>query len=107
MIRELQDHFRPPLSVRRHWPAFPNASATYISSDLNQRLPEGGFAEANVQFGIEIDVAAFDEVEGELTHSVAPSDVSDGLTTEPGEGWMVPVPTQTVLIAIITDTVEV
>jgi len=56
----LQDHFRPPLSVRRQWHAFHNAWATYISSDLNQRLPEGYFAEANVQFGIEIDVAAFD-----------------------------------------------
>ena len=57
----LQDHFRPPLSIRRHWHAFHNAWATYISSDLNQRLPEGYFAEANVQFGIEIDVATFEE----------------------------------------------
>lgn len=57
----LKDHFQPPLSVHRHWHAFHNAWATYISSDLNQRLPEGYFAEANVQFGIEIDVAAFEE----------------------------------------------
>src|SRR5918992_258239 len=57
----LQDHFHPPLSVRRHWHAFHNAWATYIASDLNQRLPEGYFAEPNVQFGIEIDVAAFEE----------------------------------------------
>jgi hypothetical protein len=49
LIMALQDHFRPPLSVRRHWHAFHNAWATYISSDLNQRLPEGYFAEANVQ----------------------------------------------------------
>jgi hypothetical protein len=63
----LQDHFHPPLSIRRHWHAFHNAWATYIASDLNRRLPEGYFAEPNVQFGIEIDVAAFEaaeEVEG-------------------------------------------
>ncbi|MEB3180621.1 MAG: DUF4058 family protein [Nostocaceae cyanobacterium] len=57
----LQDHFHPPLSVRRHWQAFHNAWATYIASDLNAKLPEGYFAEPNVQFGIEIDVAAFEE----------------------------------------------
>src|SRR3954469_25029399 len=57
----LQDHFRPPLSLRRHWHAFHNSWATYISSYLNERLPAGYFAEANVQFGVEIDVAAFEE----------------------------------------------
>jgi hypothetical protein len=57
----LQDHFRPPLSLRRHWHAFHNAWATYIASDLNSKLPEGYFAEPNVQFGIEIDVATFEE----------------------------------------------
>jgi hypothetical protein len=60
----LQDHFHPPLSTRRHWHAFHNAWATYIASDLNARLPEGYFAEPNVQFGIEIDVAAFEEPDG-------------------------------------------
>src|SRR5207237_2747385 len=48
----LQDHFHPPLSLRRHWHAFHNAWATYLSSDLNRQLPEGYFAEPNVQFGI-------------------------------------------------------
>ena len=57
----LLDHFRPPLSDRRHWHAFHNSWATYLSSQLNSLLPEGYFAEANVQFGIEIDVAAFEE----------------------------------------------
>jgi hypothetical protein len=51
-----QDHFRPPLSARRHWHAFHNAWATYLASHLNETLPEGYFAEPNVQFGIEIDV---------------------------------------------------
>ncbi|MEQ9369007.1 MAG: hypothetical protein RIG63_08235 [Coleofasciculus chthonoplastes F3-SA18-01] len=58
----LLDHFHPPLSNRRHWHAFHNAWATYIASDLNRQLPEGYFAEPNVQFGIEIDVAAFKEI---------------------------------------------
>ncbi len=57
----LLDPFHPPLSERRHWHSFHNAWATYLSSQLNALLPEGYFAEANVQFGIEIDVAAFAE----------------------------------------------
>jgi hypothetical protein len=57
----LLDHFHPPLSERRHWHAFHNSWATYISSQLNALLPEGYFAEANVQYGVEIDVAAFEE----------------------------------------------
>src|SRR5437773_1619937 len=73
-IMALQDHFRPPLSMRRHWHAFHNAWATYIASDLNQQLPEGYFAEANVQFGIEIDVAAFEEIGREATHHASPRD---------------------------------
>jgi hypothetical protein len=63
----LLDHFRPPLSSRRHWHAFHNAWATYLATDLNQKLPEGFFAEPNVQFGIEIDVATFD-IKSELTN---------------------------------------
>lgn len=55
----LLDHFRPPLAGRRHWHSFHNTWASNISAMLNQRLPAGYFAEPNVQFGIEIDVAAF------------------------------------------------
>ncbi len=57
----LFDHFHIPLATKRHWHSFHNAWATYIAEDLNQRLPVGYFAESNVQFGIEIDVAAFEE----------------------------------------------
>ncbi|HTU91594.1 MAG TPA: DUF4058 domain-containing protein [Gemmataceae bacterium] len=57
----LLDHFHPPLSERRHWHSFHNSWATYLSSQLNSLLPCGYFAEANVQFGVEIDVAAFEE----------------------------------------------
>jgi hypothetical protein len=57
----LLDHFRPPLSEMRHWHSFHNSWATYLSSQFNARLPAGYFAEANVQYGIEIDVATFAE----------------------------------------------
>lgn len=103
----LQDHFRPPLSVRRHRHAFHNAWATYISSDLNQRLPEGYFAEANVQFGIEIDVATFEEAGPEATRNASPCDGIDYPPTESSTGWPVPAPTHTIPMAILTDTVEV
>lgn len=46
----LLDHFRPPLSELRHWHSFHNSWATYLSSSLNSLLPEGYFAEINVQF---------------------------------------------------------
>jgi hypothetical protein len=57
----LLDHFHPPLSERRHWHSFHNSWATYLSSQLNALLPAGYFAEVNVQFGVEIDVAALQE----------------------------------------------
>jgi hypothetical protein len=95
----LQDHFGTPLGTRRHWHAFHNAWATYISSDLNARLPEGYFAEPNVQFGIEIDVAAFEEADRSpsSTWPVGPAPC----------GWNAPAPTQTIPLPIITDVVEV
>ncbi len=92
MSLSLLDHFHPPLSERRHWHSFHNAWATYLSSDLNQRLPEGWFAEANVQFGIEIDVAAFEEGD-EPARSAPPC--------TPGS------PTSIVPFAAATDVVEV
>lgn len=103
----LQDHFRPPLSVRRHWHAFHNAWATYLASDLNRRLPEGYFAEANVQFGIEIDVATFEEAG---RGAAAASDSGNGADLQPAAGaggWTAPPPTLTIPLSIVSDTVEV
>ena len=94
----LQDHFHAPLSVRRHWHAFHNAWATYIASDLNQRLPEGYFAEPNVQFGIEIDVATFEEAQDQ------------GVVKFPGSpysAWTPPAPTQTLPFEPASETVEI
>jgi hypothetical protein len=99
----LQDHFRPPLSIRRHWHAFHNAWATYLASDLNQRLPEGYFAEPNVQFGIEIDVATFEET----IHDARRSDGTILSSVSLQEVWTASAPTLTIPIAIIDDVVEV
>ena len=89
----LQDHFAPPLGVRRHWHAFHNAWSTYLAAQLNQELPQGYFAETNVQFGIEIDVATFEEVD---------------LQKRPqGGGWTAPAPTLTVPVNLTSDIVEV
>ena len=82
----LLDHFRSPLSVRRHWHSFHNAWATYLAEDLNQRLPQGYFAESNVQFGIEIDMAAFEEAD------LLPADSSELFAS----GWHPSPPTQVV-----------
>lgn len=99
----LQDHFHPPLSVRRHWHAFHNAWATYIASDLNAKLPSSYFAEPNVQFGIEIDVAAFEE-------SLPEVEYEGGVIRFPTDfqnNWMPPPPAQTVPFLPTTETVEV
>jgi hypothetical protein len=87
----LLDHFHPPLSERRHWHAFYNSWATYLSSQLNAVLPEGYFAEANVQFGIEIDVAAFEEYP----------------TCPPQAAWSPPPPVASFPLALPAAVVEV
>ncbi len=92
----LKDHFHPPLAPHRHWHSFHNAWATFIASDLNRRLPEGWFAEPNVQFGIEIDVAAFDDREPK-----------DSLPLSSLSEWHPPSPVLTIPFPLVTDTVEV
>jgi hypothetical protein len=87
----LLDHFRPPLSSRRHWHAFHNAWATYLATDLNQKLPEGFFAEPNVQFGIEIDVATFEEFPISLTEPT----------------WQPPAPNQQIAFSPTEEIVEI
>jgi hypothetical protein len=91
----LRDHFRPPLSLRRHWHAFHNGWASSIAADLNTRLPDGYFAEPNVQFGIEIDVAAFEEGS------------AGALGVAQGTAWAPPSPALTVPLPMLTDLVEV
>ncbi|MCI0460013.1 MAG: DUF4058 family protein [Gemmataceae bacterium] len=99
----LQDHFRPPLSARRHWHAFHNSWATYIASFLNERLPEGYFAEANVQFGIEIDVATFEEP---APPACAPKKGPATRGTA-GSSWEPPKPVLTIPFVPAADVVEI
>jgi hypothetical protein len=87
----LLGHFHPPLSERRHWHAFHNSWATYLSSHLNALLPEGYFAEASVQFGVEIDVAAFEE----------------GGATPPQASWVPPPPQASLPLELAGAVVEV
>lgn len=97
----LLDHFRPPLNARRHWHSFHNAWATYIAAELNQSLPEGYFAELNVQFGIEIDVATFDETAQLTAQTVIP------LTMGERRDWRPTAPNQTVQFQPASETVEI
>ncbi|HEX4796159.1 MAG TPA: DUF4058 family protein [Humisphaera sp.] len=92
----LLDHFHPPLNTQRHWHAFHNAWATYIAADLNTRLPKGYFAEPNVQFGIEIDVATFEESGGTIEQSMGSASL-----------WSPPAPLMTIPLPVVTDVVEV
>ncbi|MEN8217001.1 MAG: DUF4058 family protein [Pseudomonadota bacterium] len=102
IVMALQDHFHPPLSIHRHWHAFHNAWATYIASNLNHVLPEGYFAEPNVQFGIEIDVATF-EKPGQF------DDLPEKVSMRPEKSikWVPPAPTQTFPFEPISELVEV
>jgi len=54
----LRDHFRGWLPRKLHWHSFHNSWATFTAAALNDYLPEGYRASANVQHKIEIDVAA-------------------------------------------------
>ena len=85
------DHFHPPLSDRRQWHAFHSVWASVIALDLNRQLPPGYFADPNVEFNIEIDVAAFEE---QHPDAVPPS-------------WTPPAPTLKAPMALITDVVEI
>jgi hypothetical protein len=94
----LLDHFHPPLSTRRFWHSFHHAWATFLASDLNERLPSGYFAAPNVQFGIEIDVATLRESGDQA--AITPS-------VENGQMWAAPAPVLTVPFPLVSDTVEV
>ncbi len=66
-----------------------------MSVDLNSRLPDRCFAEPNAQFGIEIDVATWEESD-EMPSAIAPAG-----------GWAPPAPTQTLAFPLVGDVVEV
>jgi hypothetical protein len=80
----LLDHFRPPLSQRRHWDSFHGAWAEAMAMTLNQSLlPERFVAEARVKLGgqVQIDVGTFAE------DAIAPNSESGGVAI-----WAPPTP---------------
>jgi len=86
----LLDHFRPPLSQRRHGDSFHGAWAEVMAMTLNQSLLPGGFvAEARVRLGgqVQVDVGTF---------------VEDGMAANSGSGgvalWAPPKPAATTLL---------
>lgn len=93
----LLDHFHPPLKGRRHWHSFHHAWASTIAFDLNRRLPDGWFAEPNVQFGIEVDVATFDNTQKAFAATAAVAFSS----------WSPPTPARSIPFPLVTDKVEV
>jgi hypothetical protein len=88
----LLDHFHPPLKPLRQWNSFHHAWCTNMAASLNHIMPEGYFAENNIHFGIEVDVAGL-----AIAHSVK----------ESRSAYALPPPTQTLPVTIISDVVEV
>ena len=93
----LLDHFRPPLGVMRPWHGFHHAWASVISFDLNARLPVGYFSSPNIQYGIEIDVATFED---------APVLAGAEDTARATAATFDRAPTQTLGLPVVTDIVE-
>ena len=98
----LHDHFRPPLSVQRHWHSFHNGWAYNIAAALNEKLPPRYFAEPNVQFGVEIDVAAFEDNAGATGATTAVASAIDAVAV-----WAPPSPTLSLPFPFSPDAVEV
>lgn len=86
----LQDHFRPPLSLRRQWSSFHYGWATYLAAALNRLLPDGYFAQPSVEIGVEADVGALRE-----------GDEAAGML------WRPPEPALAVVVAAPADSAEV
>lgn len=101
----LLDHFRPPLSTRRHWESFHTAWAGALADSLNEEwLPEGYFAEEQVHpiSRVEIDVATFEERRGAGTHSPGGA----GIPATALKSWSPPVPLLSIP-AVFPDRFEV
>ncbi len=98
----LLDHFRPPLSLRRHWESFHVNLAGAIADVLNEDLlPEGYFAEEHARLGarVEIDVATFADA-----GAGGPRDRATA--TMPPRTWAPPIPAL-IVSAAFTDQFEV
>lgn len=92
----LLDHFHPPLAPSRQWSGFHSAWAAAIAGSLNALLPDGYYAEPNVHFGIEVDVASLRKPGAEWPDEF-----------DPASRWLPAPPSATIPFAVATDEVEV
>jgi hypothetical protein len=100
----LRDHFHSPLADQHDWRSFHFAWATFLATDLNRQLPIGWYAAPSVEFGIEIDVGAWQDRASSLAseHPLEPSE-----WTSESRQWEVPAPTLTLDFPLVTDSIEV
>jgi hypothetical protein len=102
----LLDHFRPPLSLRRHWESFHGFWAAAAAGWLNSgHLPPGFFAEMQLHVGsrVEIDVPTFHESGNGASRASAGV---GGTATLTAPAWAPPVPAA-VIPAVFPDELEV
>lgn len=97
----LLDHFSGALERIRDWHGFHQMWAATLAADLNRRLPAGWFAEPNVQFQLEIDVAALESADEAWESAI----VADAAGTEPS--WSPPTPTAVIDVPAWNDVVAV
>ena len=97
----LLDHFHPPTKYRLPWESIHSAWMVYLTSRLNDRLPEGYYAleHAHVGPSVEIDVATFGE-EGVGPHDADGSGVG---VAAPRAVYIAPTPAATVPAAFAED----
>lgn len=100
----LLDHFSGALEQHRDWHGFHQTWAIMLAADLNQRLPEGWFAEPNVQFQLEIDVAAIESKSNEWESAVERGGPSG---SGAASAWAPPAPTAVLEIPAWNDVVAV
>lgn len=100
----LLDHFHGELARRRDWHGFHQTWAIMLAADLNRRLPDGWFAEPNVQFHVEIDVAALESHSTETGHEQAVSRVEG---QDLALDWSPAPPTAVLEVPAWNDTVAV
>ena len=100
----LRDHCHPPLSDQHDWRSFHFAWATTLAFDLNRQLPQGWYAAPSVEFGIEIDVGAWEDRKASLA---AEQSAAVGEWSMESREWSLPAPTLTLDFPLVTDSVEV
>lgn len=109
----LLDHFHPPLSLEPSWHSIHNGWSYNLAADLNHRLPEHCFARSNVQFGIEIDIAAYTEAQqaGQLREIVTAPYLAQLNADDSGAAletaWLPSLPAFTIPFEVAPENVEV